>query len=69
MFAGYGAGSAGKVRQPFALRIRTSQCDYNKLSESWSGAMAAWSFTTENSGTYPSGWIVCEGLPDGARDN
>ncbi len=34
----------------------TYDANHNKLSESWSGAMAAWSFTTENGGTYPSGY-------------
>ncbi len=34
----------------------TYDANHNKLSESWSGAMAAWSFTTENGGTYTSGY-------------
>ena len=34
----------------------TYDANGNKQSESWTGAMAAWNFTTTNTGTYPSGY-------------
>jgi RHS repeat-associated protein len=34
----------------------TYDANHNKLSESWSGAMAAWNFVTTNGGTYTDGY-------------